>query len=64
MMRRSLLPNAGVIPKEEIEDRLEAVTMLVHGMTIRMTADPNVDPGRLLQAFRRGVHQVLTLPYG
>lgn len=62
MMRRSLLPSAGTIPEEEIEDRLEAVTMLAHGMTIRMTADPTVGPDRLLGAFRRGVHELLALP--
>lgn len=63
MMRRSLLPSAIAVPEEEIEDRLEAVTMLAHGMTIRMTADPNADPARLLEAFRRGVHALLALPY-
>jgi AcrR family transcriptional regulator len=63
MMRRSILPSSGAIPEDEIEDRLEAVTMLAHGMTIRMTADPEADPDRLLEAFRRGVHELLALPY-
>jgi AcrR family transcriptional regulator len=63
MMRRSILPSSGAIPEDEIEDRLEAVTMLAHGMTIRLTADPEADPDRLLEAFRRGVHELLALPY-
>lgn len=64
MMRRSLLPSAVAVPADEIEDLLETVTMLAHGMTIRMTADPSADPLRLLEAFRRGVHRLLPLPCG
>ena len=59
IMRRSLLPRAGPIPEAEIEDRLEAVVMLAHGMTIRMTADRSADPNRILGAFRLAVHKLL-----
>ncbi|MDE8652210.1 TetR/AcrR family transcriptional regulator [Novosphingobium album (ex Liu et al. 2023)] len=62
MMRQSLVPLAGPIPEDEIEDRLEALTMLAHGMTIRITADPDVDPRRLLESFRRAVHRLLAIP--
>jgi hypothetical protein len=64
MMRDHILPLAGPIPADEIEDRLEAVTLLAHGMTIRITADPEVDPDRLLGAFRLAVHQLLAIPRG
>lgn len=59
IMRRSLLPLAGSLPEAEIEDRLEAVVMLAHGMTIRMTADQTADPARVLGAFRLAVHKLL-----
>lgn len=61
IMRRSLLPLAGPIPDEEVDDRLEAVVMLAHGMTTRITADPNADPKRLLTAFRLAVHELLAI---
>ena len=58
-MRRSLLPLAGPIPDDEIDDRLEAIVMLSHGMTSRITADPAADPERLIAAFRLAVHGLL-----
>jgi hypothetical protein len=58
-MRRSLLPLSGPIPDDEIEDRLEAIVMLSHGMTSRITADPEADPDRLIAAFRLAVHRLL-----
>ena len=58
-MRRSLLPLSGPIPEDEIDDRLEAIVMLSHGMTTRITADPDADPERLLAAFRLAVHRLL-----
>jgi AcrR family transcriptional regulator len=61
IMRRSLLPIAGPIPAEEIDDRLEAIVMLSHGMTTRITADPDADPDRLLGAFRLAVHRLLAI---
>ncbi|WP_052223700.1 TetR/AcrR family transcriptional regulator [Novosphingobium malaysiense] len=62
IMRSSLLPLAGPIPQDEVEDRLEAIVMLSHGMTSRITADRNADPGRILGAFRLAVHDLLTRP--
>jgi len=59
IMRRSLLPLAGPIPEAEVEDRLEAVVMLSHGMTSRITADPDADPDRILAAFRAAMHRLL-----
>lgn len=59
IMRRSLLPLAGPIPDEEIDDRLEAIVMLSHGMTSRITADPKADPDRIIAAFRLAVHRLL-----
>lgn len=59
IMRRSLLPLAGPIPDGEIDDRLEAIVMLSHGMTTRITADPHADPDRIIQAFRLAVHKLL-----
>ena len=59
IMRRSLLPLVGPIPDEEIDDRLEAIVMLSHGMTTRITADPQADPDRLIAAFRLAVHSLL-----
>lgn len=59
MMRRSLLPLVGPIPDEEIDRRLEAIVMLSHGMTTRVTADPKADPDRLIAAFRLAVHSLL-----
>jgi AcrR family transcriptional regulator len=59
IMRRSLLPLSGPIPEEEIDDRLEAIVMLAHGMTSRMTADPKADPDRLVAAFRLAVRRLL-----
>lgn len=58
IMRRSLLPIAGPLTSEEVEDRLEAVVMLSHGMTSRMTADTTADPERLIAAFRLAVRQL------
>lgn len=59
IMRRSLLPLSGVIPKDEVEDRLEALIMLAHGMTSRITADPGASPERLMAAFRLAVHGLM-----
>lgn len=59
IMRRSLLPLAGPIPDGEIDDRLEAIVMLSHGMTTRITADRNADPDRIMAAFRLAVHRLL-----
>lgn len=59
IMRRSLLPLAGPIPSSEIETRLEAIVMLSHGMTSRMTADPQANPAQLLSALRLTVHKLL-----
>lgn len=59
IMERSLLPLAGPIPGDEIGDRLEAIVMLSHGMTTRITADRNADPDRILAAFRSAVHRLL-----
>ena len=64
IMRSSLLPLAGPIPEDEVEDRLEAIVMLSHGMTSRMTADRDADPDRILEAFRMAVHDLLTKPCG
>ncbi|WP_395395959.1 TetR/AcrR family transcriptional regulator (plasmid) [Novosphingobium sp. BL-8A] len=60
IMRRSLLPFAGPISKDEVEDRLEALIMLAHGMTSRITADPDARPDRLMAAFRLAVHALLS----
>ncbi|HEX7853520.1 MAG TPA: TetR/AcrR family transcriptional regulator [Sphingobium sp.] len=62
IMRNHLLPLAGPIAEEDIADRLEAVVMLSHGMTSRMTADPDADPERIMTAFRMAVHRVLDKP--
>jgi AcrR family transcriptional regulator len=59
IMRQSLLPFSGPIPESEIDDRLEAIVMLSHGMTSRITADPNADPQRIIAAFRLAVHRLL-----
>ena len=59
IMRRSLIPLAGVNPASEVEDRLEALIMLAHGMTSRITADPEAEPARLMDAFRLAVHRLL-----
>jgi AcrR family transcriptional regulator len=59
IMRRSLLPLAGPVPEDELDDRLEAIVMLSHGMTSRITADPHADPDRLLAAFRMAVLRLL-----
>lgn len=59
IMRRSLLPLSGPIPDEEIDDRLEAIVMLSHGMTTRITADRSADPDRIIAAFRLAVHGLL-----
>ena len=60
IMRRSLLPLAGPIPEDETDDRLEAIVMLSHGMTSRITADPDAEPERLIAAFRLAVRGLLT----
>lgn len=60
IMRSSLLPLAGPIPQDEVEERLEAIVMLSHGMTSRMTADRDADPDRILGSFRMAVHDLLT----
>lgn len=62
IMRRSLLPLVGPIPDAEVEARLEAVIMLSHGMTSRMTAEPNADPAQMLAAFRLAMHALLAIP--
>ena len=59
IMRRSLLPLAGPIPPAEVDSRLEAIVMLSHGMTSRITADAVADPQRLLAAFRLTVRNLL-----
>lgn len=59
IMRRSLLPLSGPIPDDEIDDRLEAIVMLSHGMTTRITADPKADPDKIIGAFRLAVHRLL-----
>jgi AcrR family transcriptional regulator len=59
IMRRSLLPLAGPIPDNEIDDRLEAIVMLSHGMTSRITADPDADADRIIAAFRLAVKGLL-----
>ncbi|MDR2857708.1 MAG: TetR/AcrR family transcriptional regulator [Novosphingobium sp.] len=59
IMRRSLLPLSGPIPGDEIDDRLEAIVMLSHGMTSRITADPKAEPDRIIAAFRLAVHRLL-----
>lgn len=61
IMRRSLLPLVGPIPPEEIEARLEAVIMLSHGMTSRVTAEPSADPAQVLAAFRLALHTLLAI---
>jgi len=60
IMRSKLLPLAGPIPENEIERRLEAIVMLSHGMTTRMTADRAAKPAEILGAFRLAVHDLLT----
>lgn len=62
IMARSLLPLAGPIPDDEVADRLEAIVMLSHGMTTRITADPEANPDHILAAFRLAVHRLLTTP--
>lgn len=62
IMRRSLLPLSGPIPDEEIDDRMEAIVMLSHGMTTRITADRSADPDRIIAAFRLAVHGLLATP--
>lgn len=59
MMRRSLLPLSGPIPEAEVDARLEAIVMLSHGMTVRITADPAADPQAIIAAFRLAVHRIL-----
>jgi AcrR family transcriptional regulator len=59
IMRRSLLPLSGPIPGDETDDRLEAIVMLSHGMTSRITADREADPDRIIAAFRLAVHKLL-----
>lgn len=61
IMRRSLLPLSGPIPDDEIDARLEAIVMLSHGMTTRITADPNADPDEIIAAFRLAVHRLLAV---
>ena len=61
IMRRSLLPLAGPIAEDEIDDRLEAIVMLSHGMTSRITADAKADPDRIIAAFRLAVHGLLAV---
>jgi AcrR family transcriptional regulator len=62
IMRQSLLPLCGPFPEDEIDDRLEAIVMLSHGMTSRITADPTADPTRIIAAFRLAVHKLLAAP--
>lgn len=59
IMRRSLISAAIDIPAEEVEARLEAIVMLSHGMTSRITADRDADPERLLAAFRAAVRRLI-----
>lgn len=62
IMRNSLLPIFGPIPPEEVEDLLEALTMLAHGMTSRITADADADPERIIAAFRLAFRRLFALP--
>lgn len=59
IMERSLLPLVGPVPESEIAERLEAIVMLSHGMTTRITADREADPDCILAAFRSAVHRLL-----
>ena len=59
IMRQSLLPLVAPLPAEEIEDRLEAVNMLAHGMTNRVAA--GADPRRIMAAFRLAVRALLAV---
>lgn len=59
MMRRSLLPLFGDLPQHRVEQRLEAVVMLAHGLTSRVTADPDADPAKLIGAFGEALHAIL-----
>ena len=60
IMRRSLLPLAGPLSEREADLRLEAIVMLSHGMTSRITADKSADPRELLAAFRLAVGELVT----
>ncbi|MCJ2181002.1 TetR/AcrR family transcriptional regulator [Novosphingobium album (ex Hu et al. 2023)] len=60
IMRHSVVPLAKLRPEEQIEERLEAIIMLAHGMTSRITADPNANPDRIIAAFRLAVQTLLT----
>ncbi|MCB2074646.1 MAG: TetR/AcrR family transcriptional regulator [Novosphingobium sp.] len=62
IMRENLLPSSGHIPEREVDDRLEAIVMLSHGMTSRMTAERGADPKRILAAFRLAVHNLVRMP--
>jgi len=62
IMRDTLLPLVSAVPEDEIEARLEAVIMLSHGMTSRVTADPKADHAQILAAFRLAVHQLFGIP--
>lgn len=62
IIRNNLLPLAGPISEEEVADRVEAVVMLSHGMSSRMTADPNADPEQIMAAFRLAVHKLFGEP--
>jgi AcrR family transcriptional regulator len=64
IMRHSLISAAAEIPTEEVDARLEAIVMLSHGMTSRITADRDADPDRLLAAFRSAVRRLIVTPAG
>lgn len=57
--RQSLIPFAPPLSEEEIEDRIEAIVMVSHGMTSRMTADRAANPERLIAAFRLTVQKLI-----
>ncbi|MCE7796406.1 TetR/AcrR family transcriptional regulator [Sphingobium sufflavum] len=59
MMQDNLLPLAGPLPKADVAHVLEAIILLSHGMTSRITADADADPERIMAAFRLAVHSLL-----
>lgn len=62
IMRRSLLGLVAGLSDDEIESRLEAIVMLSHGMTSRITADRQADPAQLLAVFRAAVRRLVLMP--
>jgi AcrR family transcriptional regulator len=62
IMRTSLLPLLGGVAADEVEVRLEAMTMLAHGMTSRIAADASADPARIIAAFRLAMRELFMPP--